>query len=252
MLIDTHCHLNLLESFPDPAASIAEAVQAGVEKLVVIGIDIESSRRAVELADRHKEVYASVGLHPNSASEYCSRTLADLEPMLSHPKTVAIGEIGLDYHWDYATKDQQRTALFDQLDLAASIGKPVVFHCREAYKDLLPLLAARARHPGVLHCFAGDAEDASLALELRLMFGVDGPITYKKANDLREIFRTLPADRIVIETDAPYLTPEPHRGKPNRPAYVAMVNAGLAACRGIGRDECARLTTANATRFFGL
>jgi TatD DNase family protein len=165
---------------------------------------------------------------------------------------VALGEIGLDYHWDYATPDQQRIALLDQLELARKLAKPVVFHCRDAYPDLLTILEEQPTHRYLFHCFAGNQEDARRALALGAMFGVDGPITYKKADALREVIAMIPRDRLVLETDSPYMAPTPHRGKPNRPAFVPFVNEGLAATLGISQEECASLTTANAKRFFGL
>lgn len=251
-MIDTHCHLNDVEAFPDPEAVVAEARAEGVDRILVVGVDEDSSWRALELAERFAEVSAIVGWHPNYAASYRSERLARIREMLAQPKAVALGEIGLDFHWTYATLEEQERALFDQLDLAAELGAPVVFHCREAYPALLDRLEARPRGPYLFHCFAGGADDARRATALDAYFGVDGPITYKKATELREVVATLPADRLVIETDSPYLTPAPYRGKPNRPAYVRFVNAALAAVRGVSAEECAASTTANAIRFFGL
>lgn len=227
-------------------------MREGVEKLIVVGIDLPTSRRAVELADEFDPVYAVVGIHPNSAKGYHPEMLGLVREMLHHPKVVALGEIGLDYYWDHATQAEQFLALRDQLQLAEETEKPVVFHCRDAYDDLLDILDKRDPHPWLLHCFSGTAEHARRAVALDCYFGVDGPITYPKAEDLRSIVRSLPRDRIVVETDSPYLTPAPHRGKPNRPAYTVWVNSGLASCLGIEREECARMTTENAERFFGI
>ncbi len=251
-LIDTHCHLNDLEAFPDPAATLTAAREAEVERLIVIGVDTESSRRAIELAETFESVFAVVGWHPNYTAKYEPASLNEIEAMLAHPRALAVGEIGLDFHWNYATLDQQRAALLDQLALAAALDKPVVFHCREAYPALLDILEARPTRPYLFHCFAGNADDARRAMALDAYFGVDGPITYKKADELRGVVQMLPKDRLVIETDAPYLTPAPHRGKPNQPAFVALVNSALAAMLGMSEEECAQLTTANARRFFGL
>lgn len=252
MLIDTHCHLNLKDKFPDPTATVTEAAEAGVARLIVIGVDVASSRVALELADKFDGVYGVVGVHPNYTNDYQPSQIKDIEELLKHPKALAIGEIGLDHHWNYATDEQQKAALFDQLDLAEATGKPIVFHCREAYPELLDLLEKRTKLPWLFHCFAGDATDAQRANALDAYFGVDGPITYPKSDDLRDIVRTLPQNRIVIETDAPYLTPVPFRGKPNRPAYVLFTNAALASCLAIEPGECALMTTANAERFFRL
>lgn len=251
-MIDTHCHLNDAEAFPDPASVLVEARAAGLEGILVVGVDEDSSWRALELAERFAEVFAIVGWHPNYAAGFRSERLDPIRAMLAHPKAVALGEIGLDFHWTYATLEEQERALFDQLDLAAELGAPVVFHCREAYPALLDRLEARPRRPYLFHCFAGGADDARRAMELDAYFGVDGPITYKKANDLRAVVATLPGNRLVIETDSPYLTPAPYRGKPNRPAYVRFVAQALAEVRGIPTEDCVAATTANARRFFGL
>ncbi len=253
-MIDTHCHLNFPSAFPDPAAEIAYARESGVDRLIVVGCDLESSHKAVELANQFAEIYAVVGFHPTYTAHYTPEGLREVEEMLKHPKAVAIGEIGLDYHWDYATPEQQYRALRDQLDLAVSLDLPVVFHCREAYPDLLDLLEERRDPvPMLFHCFAGDATDARRAMALDCYFGVDGPLTYKKAEDLRTMVKDLlPRDRLVIETDAPYLTPTPHRGKPNRPGYVALVSSMLATVWEVSREEAAKQTTENAVRFFRL
>jgi TatD DNase family protein len=253
LLIDTHCHLNLTEHFPNPDAEVACARSMGVECVVVVGVDLESSRVALELADKFEKVFAVVGIHPNHAADYKPAWIDDLRIMLAHPKAVALGEIGLDYHWDYASRAEQYEALTDQLGLATELTCPIVFHCREAYEDLLDILGPHASltaSPSVLHCFAGSEVDAGRAMELGLYFGVDGPLTYKNAQSLRDIVQTLPRDRVVIETDAPYLTPVPHRGKPNRPGYVAHVNSMLASLWGVPIEEAERQTTENAKRLF--
>jgi TatD DNase family protein len=250
MLIDTHCHLNFPDKFPDPGTAIEEAKQAGVGRLIAVGCDTITSRDAVALAERFPEVNAVVGWHPTYTKDYSSESLGEIEIMLSHPKVVAIGEIGLDFHWDYATREEQEIALSDQLDLAVRTQKPIVFHCREAYPELLSILEQRPMHPYLFHCFAGDAADADRALALGALFGVDGPITYKKADDLREVIRQIPLDRLVVETDSPYMPPVPFRGQPNKPAYVTYINAALAAVLDMSPETCAEITTANATTFF--
>ncbi|MFI5384488.1 MAG: TatD family hydrolase [Fimbriimonadales bacterium] len=249
-LIDTHCHLNDAEAFPDPAATLAEASAAGVTRVIVVGVDAEDSRRAIDLAERYDGVYAIVGWHPNYTARYSPEGLEQIAGMLGHPKVVALGEIGLDFHWQYATLEQQRRALFDQLDLAERTHVPVVFHCREAYPALLDILEARPILPYLFHCFAGDEADARRAVGLGSYFGIDGPITYKKSTELREIIRSLPRDRIVVETDSPYLSPEPFRSQTNKPANVAIVNAALATTLGISQEECAATTSENAESFF--
>lgn len=172
--------------------------------------------------------------------------------MLEHPKAVALGEVGLDNHWDEATPEQQERCLRDQLELAAGAGKPVVFHCREAYPRLLEILEALPKLRFVFHCFSGDKADAARAVALDAYFGIDGPVTYKKNVPFRELVARLPSDRLVIETDSPFLTPEPYRGKPNEPTLLPWVNRGLAGALGVSEEECAASTTANARALFGL
>ena len=250
MLIDTHCHLNLPDKFPDPAAEIAFAQSEGVDRFVVVGVDGETSQAALALADQFECVYAVVGWHPTSAGSFDADALVLVRDMLAHPKAVALGEIGLDFYWDVTTPEQQHACLRAQLDLARELAKPVVFHCREAWDVLLAVLEAEPPQPYLFHCFSGDDVQASRCLALGGVLGFDGPLTYKKNDALRAIAAAVPADRVVLETDSPYLSPEPFRGKPNRPAHVRLVNAALAAARGISESECADLTTANARRFF--
>lgn len=251
-LVDTHCHLNFPDLFADPDAEVEFAVAAGVGRMIAVGCDLETSSNAVALAERRPEVYATVGWHPNSADEFEPAHLDQLREWLLLPKVVAMGEIGLDYHWNVSPRERQHEVLHAQLDLADQLGCPVVFHCREAYDDLLNVLEPRPRSRYLLHCFGGDKDQAARANALGLWFGVDGPVTYKSADSLRQVLRTLPKDRLVVETDAPYLPPHPYRGKPNRPAYVGLVNAGLAQTLGMNVADCAAMTTANAERFFGL
>ena len=252
-LIDTHCHLNLDEAFPDLEAEVRFAQQEGVDGLVVIGIDVASSKRAIEIADQFEGVFATLGVHPNHSSDFTEQTISELAALAAHPKVKAIGEIGLDYHWNYASRDEQFRALEAQLALAEQNQLPIVFHCREAYSDLLGVLESKQpKVPCVLHCFAGNESDAERAQSLDCYFGVDGPLTYKNAETLRQIVRKLPQDRVLVETDAPYLTPVPFRGKPNRPAYVKFVNSMLASIWEVSPEAAAEQTTANAVRFFDL
>lgn len=250
-LVDTHCHL-YMDAFPDPEPVVEEARAAGVDRMIVVGIDQATCVQAIQLAERFEGVYAIIGHHPNNAAKFTPDDLKWIEDLLAHPKAVALGEIGLDYHWDHATKEQQFASLGAQLDLGVRLGKPIVFHCREAYSDLLDFLQAAPKHPHLIHCFGGTLPDARRAVELGIWFGVDGPVTYKKSIELREIVAELPGDRIVLETDSPYLSPEPFRGKTNSPARIPYINRMVAACRGISEEACAELTTQNAQCFFGL
>lgn len=252
MLIDTHCHLNDPKAFPDPHAEVEAALEAGVDSLVVIGTGPEDWDRATALAEQFSTVWAVVGWHPNSTADYTAASLVVLAEKLRHPKVIALGEIGLDYHWDYSPRDLQFSALHAQLDLATEVAKPVVFHARDAYSDLLDVLEARPRHPYLFHCWAGSAEEAARAVALGGLFGVDGPVTYPKAEALRDTLRQIPLDRLVVETDAPYMSPVPFRGKPNRPAHVREVTQGLAKALDLSFEACAEATTRNAKRFFGI
>ena len=250
MLIDTHCHLNDAKAFPDPRAEIDAALALGVERLVVVGTAPEDWERAVAMAERFEEVWAIVGWHPNYTADYERASLGRLRELLAHPRVLALGEIGLDYHWSYADREVQHRALRDGLDLAVETGKPVVFHAREAYSDLLDVLEARPPHDYLFHCFAGTAEEGARGAALGARFGVDGPVTYPKAEGLREALRSLPFESLVVETDAPYMSPAPHRGKPNRPANARFVAEGLAKALGRTYEEVAERTTATARAFF--
>lgn len=251
-MIDTHCHLNDLQAFPDTAEAIQLAVDQGVKQLIVIGIDTQSSQIAVEIADRFDQVYACVGWHPTSAAKYNEPELRAIQDLASHPKVVGIGEIGLDYHWDYSTPDQQDRCLRDHLDLARELDLPVAFHCREAYDELLALLETQRPQPYLLHCFAGNADQAQRALNLGAIFGVDGPVTYKKADELRSTLKQIGLNRLVLETDAPWLSPVPYRGKPNHPAYLPMIAQGVADLFEVERQHVADQTTQTAQKFFHL
>jgi TatD DNase family protein len=251
-LVDTHCHLNDPEAFPDPAAAIAEARAAGVDQFIVIGIEGESNARALRLAEQFDCVFAAVGWHPNSCGQLPPSAIEELRSQLVHPKVVALGEIGLDYYREHTPPDEQRAALLMQLDLAAELGKPVVLHCRNAYGDLLDLLEARPPQAADFHCFSGDADDLDRALRLPGVIGVDGPLTYPRAHLLRSLISECPRDRVLLETDSPYLPPQPHRGKPNHPRWLPLVAGALAEIWETEVEEVVRITSENARRFFGL
>ncbi len=268
MLIDTHCHLNLAQFDADREVVLARARSAGVGRVVVIGIDRATNREVVELAERYPDVYAVVGYHPNSADELDAPALDQLREDLRHPRVVALGEIGLDFYWDRQPRALQAEVFQAQLDLAVESGKPIVVHIRsrpepghDAHAATWAILQRwAARHPwrgtdrplGVLHCFSGDAGLADAALREGFYLGVDGPVTYKNGKALRALAQTWPLDRVVIETDAPYLPPHPYRGQRNEPAYVRLVAEKLAELHGLNVDEVAPATTAAAERLFRL
>jgi TatD DNase family protein len=260
-LIDTHCHLDF-DTFEDVREDLLrEAADAGVMRLIDPGTDVPRSRAAVMLAETYPAVWAAVGIHPNRSADFAGTLPEDLRQLAEHPRVVAIGEIGLDYYRDSSPKDVQRRAFEAQLDLATERGLPVIIHNREADADVLDILTAWVtalpdslkERPGVLHSFSASLAVAERALELGFYLGFTGPITYKTADDLRHIAARIPADRILVETDAPFLTPHPHRGKfPNHPAYVRFTAERIAALRNLSDDEFADQTTANAERLFGL
>jgi TatD DNase family protein len=265
LLIDSHCHLDLDHFERDRDAVVERARQQGVQVIVNPGIDLNHCCGALELADRYPEVYAAVGFHPNSSDQYDSSTLADLRTLTTHQKVVAIGEIGLDYYWDKVDPAQQAIAFRDQLDLAAELGLPVIIHSRDAGEDVAAILEAWVesshfhRSPlaersfaGVLHAFGDDLAMAQRAYAWNFVLSLGGPVTYKNARTLHALVPQLRLDRLMLETDAPYLTPHPHRGERNEPGYVALVAAQMADLYGRSIAEIAAETSAVARRFYEL
>jgi TatD DNase family protein len=252
-LADTHCHLCLDEFAADLDQVLARARQAGVDRILVPGVDLETSERAVELAETHAGLYAAVGVHPHSASSYRPEIRARLRHLAESPRVVAIGEIGLDYYRDRSPREAQLQAFVDQLDLASELGLPVVIHNREAGDDLLrqalPWAAARD-NPGVLHAFSSDEATATAAAQAGFFLGVAGPITFPNAEGRRMITGGLPPERVVLETDAPYLSPHPRRGERNEPARVALIAEVLSGIWRRPPDETRRITWDNAATLF--
>jgi len=255
MLIDTHCHLDFDRFDEDRDAVLQRATAASVERIIVPALDLENCAQVLALADHYAEVYAAVGVHPNSTVMWESTWLDSVRLFAAHPKVVAVGEIGLDYYWDDSPKEVQHEALAAQLELAAELELPVIIHNRDASEDVLRLLAesplAGRERPGVLHSFSTESAVAEAALKMGFYIGITGPVTFKKADDLRAVVAKLPLDRILVETDAPFLAPQQRRGKRNEPAYVAYVAEQIAALHGLSSEELARITTRNARRLFG-
>lgn len=251
MLVDTHCHLDLYHFEADREAVLARAREAGVGRILIPGIDLAQSRCVLALAEQYPELRAAVGVHPNDAQSFGESALAELRELARHPKVDAIGEIGIDLYWKIAPLEKQHDAFRAQLQLAAELNKPVIIHDRDAHADVMSMLRDHAPPAGVvLHSFSGDVAMAEEAARLGFYLGVDGPLTYKKNDGLRAIFAAAPLDRILIETDAPYLPPQQRRGARNEPAYVRWVAEKLAEARGLALDDVARATTANAARLF--
>ena len=251
-LVDTHCHLNHEQLVEEAPAAVARAAQASVGQMMVVGYDVPSSEQAVQLADTFAAVYAAVAVHPHDSRHYDESAEARLRELARHPKVVAIGEIGLDYHYDFSPRAAQHAAFHAQMALAREAGLPVILHCREAYADVLDVLEADGVEApgGVMHCWAGTEEEAERALGLGCYLGLGGVLTFKNAEALRDIARRAPLDRLLVETDAPYLAPVPHRGKRNEPAFVRLVAEKLAEVRGQTLEAIADATTTNARRLF--
>jgi TatD DNase family protein len=247
-VIDTHAHLDAGEDPPETL--IERARKAGVDRIVAVGTGIESSRGALELAERHDGVYAALGIHPHQAGDAEADRLPELRELLRHGRAVAVGETGLDYYRDYAPRDRQRALLEAELDLAAELGKPVVVHTRAADGDTAAALAGFAGTV-VMHCFSSPGL-LDVALERRYYVSFAGNVTYPKAYDLRACARGIPADRILVETDTPYLSPQPRRGRPNEPANVVHTLVALAEARGDDVDELEARIDLNASAAFSL
>lgn len=254
MLIDTHCHLDFEWFDEDREAMIARALEAGVKRMIVPAIDLAGCTAVLRLAEQYDEVYAAVGIHPNSTADWQDSWIGELRPFAQHEKVVAIGEIGLDYYRDHSPRPVQQQALRAQLELAAELDLPVILHNRESNEDIIRLLQESPLvgrdNPGVLHSFAADWPTAEAALAMGFYLGFTGPVTYKKADELRRIVAQVPLDRILVETDAPFLAPQQYRGKRNEPAYVRFVAERIAALHGLETAEFAQISTANAQRLF--
>ncbi|HHX43998.1 MAG TPA: TatD family hydrolase [Chloroflexi bacterium] len=260
-LLDSHAHLDSSRFDGDRDAMLARAAAAGVEAIVTCGADVASSAAAIALAAAHATVWAACGIHPHEAQHaWATREAAHGEAAVSDhlrrlvrsPRVVAIGEIGLDYHYDFSPRPVQRAVFERQLALAAELGMPVILHNREADADLRAIVDGAGPLQGVLHCFLADRAMAEWALDRGLYLGVAGPITFRRSESLREVVRDVPLDRLLIETDSPYLAPVPLRGRRNEPAFVAHVAEGLAALWGLAPAEVAQRTNANARRLFGI
>jgi TatD DNase family protein len=245
-VIDAHAHLDACE--PEPEELIARAREAGVEQILSVGTGIDSCRETLAIAGRHEEVFAILGIHPNEPDD--AGRLDELEALLDSPRAVAFGEIGLDYYRDRMPRDAQRDLFAAQLELAGRLGKPAVIHTREADEDTRQILEGFAGTV-VLHCFSSPRL-LPWALDRGCFVSFAGNVTYPSAGDLREAARLVPPERLLVETDSPYLAPQPVRGHPNEPAFVVHTLAALAELRGVSAEELAQRTTANARSVFSL
>ena len=253
MTIDSHAHLEMEEFDGDRGAVLERAAAAGLTAIITVGTTIPDCEKAAALARLHPQVYAAVGIHPHEVKGIDAGTYDALRILARQEKVIAIGEIGLDFFYDLSPREVQLRCFAEQLVLALELDLPVIIHDREAHAETLRILQQqRGRLRGVLHCFSGDAAMARECLEMGFYLSVAGPLTYKKADQLRAVAREIPAERLLIETDCPYLAPQPWRGKRNEPAYVVETARCLAEIRGVAAAELERLTEENTRRLFGL
>jgi TatD DNase family protein len=250
VLTDSHCHLDDPKFAPDFNAVLDRAAAAGVTRLLSIGTGDGPPEldRAVRLADKFPQIYATVGVHPHDAAKATPETIGHLEALAAHRKVVAIGEIGLDYHYDFSPRDVQRRVFIDQLSLAQSLNLPISIHTREAWDDTIAILRQHWQGPCIMHCFTGTPAQAREALALNCYLAFGGVITFKTAETIREAAALTPDDRLLIETDAPYLAPIPWRGKRNEPAFIAETARKLAELRSVTPEHIAEVTSANFDR----
>ncbi|PYM30662.1 MAG: hydrolase TatD [Candidatus Rokuibacteriota bacterium] len=253
-LFDTHAHLHVPEFDGDRAEMMARARQAGVTRMLTIGTEVPTSRAAIALAEAEPDVWATVGVHPHDAADADAGVLTEIERLAGGPRVVAVGEIGLDFFRDLSPRDVQERVFRHLIGLARRVRKPVVVHCRDAHAEVLAILGEEGASEvgGIMHCFSGDVEIARRCLDLGLLVSLAGPVTYPNARALPDVARFVPADRLVIETDCPFLPPQGYRGKRNEPAYLALTAARVAELRGEPLEEFARRASDNARRLLRL
>lgn len=254
MLFDTHVHVNAEQFNEDLEDVIERAKEAGVNNMVVVGFDRPTIIRAMELIEAYDFMYAAVGWHPVDAIDMTEEDLLWIEELSNHPKVVAIGEMGLDYHWDKSPKDVQMEVFRKQIRLAKKVGLPIIIHNREATADIVKILKEEEASEvgGIMHCFSGSAETALECINMNFYISLGGPVTFKNAKKPKEVAAAVPLDRLLIETDCPYLAPHPYRGKRNEPSYVKLVAEQIAEIKQLTIEEVSKATTENAKKLFGI
>jgi TatD DNase family protein len=254
MLFDTHVHLNADQFEEDVEDVITRAKETGVANMVVVGFDEKTINRALELVQTYDFLYAAVGWHPVDAIDMKDDHLVWLEELSDHPKVVALGEMGLDYHWDKSPKEIQKDVFRKQIRLAKKVKKPIIIHNREADQDIVNILKEEEAKDvgGIMHCFGGSVEIAKECLAMNFHISLGGPVTFKNAKRPKQVAKEIPLERLLIETDCPYLAPHPYRGKRNEPAYVKLVAEQIAELKEMEYEEVAKQTTKNAKKLFGL
>lgn len=254
MFFDTHAHLNAEQYNEDLQEVIDRALSEGISNIVVVGFDRPTIEKAMELTEKYGFIYASVGWHPVDAIDMTEKDLLWIEELSSHPKVVALGEMGLDYYWDKSPKDIQKEVFRKQIRLAKKVKLPIVIHNRDATADIVEILKEEGAGEvgGIMHCFSGSPEIAQECVDMNFYISLGGPVTFKNAKKPKEVADVIPLDKLLIETDCPYLTPHPHRGKRNEPSYVKLVAEQIAEIKGLSTEEVAQATTENAKKLFGI
>lgn len=252
MFIDTHVHLNADQYENDVEEVITRALEAGVKKMVVIGFDRKTIDKAMELTEQYPFIYAVVGWHPVDAIDCTEEDLEWIESLAAHPKVVGIGEMGLDYYWDKSPKEIQQQVFRKQIRLAQRVGLPIIIHNRDATADVVRILKEEEAEKtgGIMHCFGGSVETAKECIDMNFMISLGGPVTFKNAKTPKEVATEIPLEHLLIETDAPYLTPHPYRGKRNEPAFVTLVAEEIARLKDLPIETVAARTSENAMKIF--
>ncbi|MCL2427148.1 MAG: TatD family hydrolase [Oscillospiraceae bacterium] len=250
MYFDTHAHYYDKRFNDDRDELLSSMPAAGISYILSAGSNVKSSKFCVELANKYSFIYAAVGVHPHDAKSMNENTISELQELFSDPKVVAVGETGLDYHYDFSPRDVQKICFREQLELARHLGKPIIVHERESLNDTLEMICEFKDIKGVLHCFSGSWETAKIILDMGWYLSFGGVITFKNARRALEVIEKMPLDRIMLETDCPYLAPEPKRGRRNSSLYLPYIAEKIADVRGITREEVATATTENGKRFF--
>jgi TatD DNase family protein len=254
MLFDSHAHLNAIQYEEDIVEVIQRAKDEKVTHIVVVGFDKETISKAMELTDQYDMIYAAVGWHPVDAIDMTEEDLKWIKQLAAHPKVVAIGEMGLDYYWDKSPKEIQKEVFRKQIQLAKEVKLPIIIHNRDATEDVVRILQEENANEvgGIMHCFTGSLEVAKQCMDMNFYISFGGPVTFKNAKKPKEVVKEIPMDRLLIETDCPYLTPHPYRGKRNEPSYVKYVAEQIAELRGVTLEEIATKTSDNAKKLFGI
>lgn len=254
MLVDSHAHLDDVAYDEDRDEVISRALNNGISKIINIGADIKSSAKAIELSQNYDQIYAAVGIHPQDVANAKTKDYDQLAEWLKLPKVVAMGEIGLDYYYDDgAPRDLQRKIFIEQIDVARQMNKPIVIHNRDAHGDVMNILKTEAKGlTGVMHCYSGSLEMAKELIKMNFYLSVGGPVTFKNSAKLPEIVANIPLEYLLLETDCPYLTPQPYRGKRNEPSYIKIIAEKIAQIRNISVEELALITTKNVENLFGI